>query len=209
MTKSISNGKFITFEGVDGCGKSTQTDKLVEKLFETEISALTVREPGGDPISESIRKLLLHAEESMSDRAEALLMIASRAQLTDKVILPHLINGKWVVADRYADSTLAYQGGGRGLSVNVLEAINNFGTYTLKPDITFFIDIPIKKANERMSVSRDRIEREGANFQQRVRDQYLAMNTKEPERVILINGEQSIDKVFEDIWSAMKEKFSL
>lgn len=209
MTKSISNGKFITFEGVDGCGKSTQADKLVEKLFETEISALTVREPGGDPISESIRKLLLHAEESMSDRAEALLMIASRAQLTDKVILPHIINGKWVVADRYADSTLAYQGGGRGLSVNALEAINNFGTYTLKPDITFFIDIPVEKANERMSVSRDRIEREGANFQQRVRDQYLAMSTKEPERVILINGEQSIDKVFEDIWSVMKEKFSL
>jgi len=209
MTKSISNGKFITLEGVDGCGKSTQADKLVEKLFETEISALTVREPGGDPISESIRKLLLHAEESMSDRAEALLMIASRAQLTDKVILPHIINGKWVVADRYADSTLAYQGGGRGLSVNALEAINNFGTYTLKPDITFFIDIPVEKANERMSVSRDRIEREGANFQQRVRDQYLAMNTKEPERVILINGEQSIDKVFEDIWSIMKEKFSL
>ena len=209
MTKSISNGKFITLEGVDGCGKSTQADKIVEKLFETEISALTVREPGGDPISESIRKLLLHAEESMSDRAEALLMIASRAQLTDKVILPHIINGKWVVADRYADSTLAYQGGGRGLSVNALEAINNFGTYTLKPDITFFIDIPVEKANERMSVSRDRIEREGANFQQRVRDQYLAMNTKEPERVILINGEQSIDKVFEDIWSIMKEKFSL
>ncbi len=209
MTKSISNGKFITLEGVDGCGKSTQADKLVEKLFETEISALTVREPGGDPISESIRKLLLHAEESMSDRAEALLMIASRAQLTDKVILPHIINGKWVVADRYADSTLAYQGGGRGLSVNALEAINNFGTYTLKPDITFFIDIPVEKANERMSVSRDRIEREGANFQQRVRDEYLAMNTKEPERVILINGEQSIDKVFEDIWIVMKEKFSL
>ena len=209
MTKSISNGKFITLEGVDGCGKSTQADKLVEKLFETDISAVTVREPGGDHISESIRKLLLHAEESMSDRAEALLMIASRAQLTDKVILPHIINGKWVVADRYADSTLAYQGGGRGLSVNALEVINNFGTYTLKPDITFFIDIPVEKANERMSVSRDRIEREGANFQQRVRDQYLAMNTKEPERVILINGEQSVDKVFEDIWSIMKEKFSL
>ena len=206
---SHETGILISFEGSEGCGKSTQADKLVEKLFETEISALTVREPGGDPISESIRKLLLHAEESMSDRAEALLMIASRAQLTDKVILPHIINGKWVVADRYADSTLAYQGGGRGLSVNALEAINNFGTYTLKPDITFFIDIPVEKANERMSVSRDRIEREGANFQQRVRDQYLAMNTKEPERVILINGEQSIDKVFEDVWSAMKEKFSL
>ena len=209
MTESTSSGKFITFEGVDGCGKSTQAEKLVEKLFEVNIPAVTVREPGGDPISESIRKLLLHAEESMSDRAEALLMIASRAQLTDKVILPHIINGKWVVADRYADSTLAYQGGGRGLSVKALDEINNFGTYTLKPDITFFIDIPIEKANERMSVSRDRIEKEGSNFQQRVRDQYLALNSKNPDRVFLINGEQSIDKVFEDIWSKMKEKFNL
>jgi dTMP kinase len=209
MTESTSSGKFITFEGVDGCGKSTQAEKLVEKLFEIDISAVTVREPGGDPISESIRKLLLHAEESMSDRAEALLMISSRAQLTDKVILPHIINGKWVVADRYADSTLAYQGGGRGLSVNALNEINNFGTYTLKPDITFFIDVPIEKADERMSVSRDRIEKEGSNFQQRVRDQYLTIHAKDPDRVVLINGEQSIDKVFEDVWSAMKEKFSL
>jgi|TARA_B100001093_G_scaffold138651_1_gene131139 dTMP kinase len=209
MTESTSSGKFITFEGVDGCGKSTQAEKLVEKLFEIDISAVTVREPGGDPISESIRKLLLHAEESMSDRAEALLMISSRAQLTDKVILPHIINGKWVVADRYADSTLAYQGGGRGLSVNALNEINNFGTYTLKPDITFFIDVPIEKADERMSVSRDRIEKEGLNFQQRVRDQYLTIHAKDPDRVVLINGEQSIDKVFEDVWSAMKEKFSL
>lgn len=209
MTESTSSGKFITFEGVDGCGKSTQAEKLVEKLFEIDISAVTVREPGGDPISESIRKLLLHAEESMSDRAEALLMISSRAQLTDKVILPHIINGKWVVADRYADSTLAYQGGGRGLSVNALDEINNFGTYTLKPDITFFIDVPIEKADERMSVSRDRIEKEGLNFQQRVRDQYLTIHAKDPDRVVLINGEQSIDKVFEDVWSAMKEKFSL
>ena len=209
MTESISNGKFITFEGVDGCGKSTQAEKLVDKLSEIEISAVTVREPGGDPISESIRKLLLHAEESMSDRAEALLMISSRAQLTDKVILPQIINGKWVVADRYADSTLAYQGGGRGLSVSALEEINNFGTYTLKPDITFFIDLSVEKANERMSVSRDRIEKEGPNFQERVRDQYLALNAKEPNRVILIDGEQSIDKVFEDIWNAMQEKFGL
>lgn len=209
MIESTSSGKFITFEGVDGCGKSTQAEKLVEKLFEIDISAVTVREPGGDPISESIRKLLLHAEESMSDRAEALLMISSRAQLTDKVILPHIINGKWVVADRYADSTLAYQGGGRGLSVNALNEINNFGTYTLKPDITFFIDVPIEKADERMSVSRDRIEKEGSNFQQRVRDQYLTIHAKDPDRVVLINGEQSIDKVFEDVWSAMKEKFSL
>ena len=110
MTESISSGKFITVEGIDGCGKTTQAEFIVDGLIDAGLPAKLVREPGGDPISESIRKLLLHAEESMSDRAEALLMIASRAQLTDKVILPQIINGSWVVADRYADSTLAYQG---------------------------------------------------------------------------------------------------
>ena len=209
MTNSITSGKFITVEGIDGCGKTTQAEFIIDGLVEAGLSAKLVREPGGDPISESIRKLLLHAEESMSDRAEALLMIASRAQLTDKVILPQIIDGKWVVEDRYADSTLAYQGGGRGLSVNSLDMINEFGTYTLKPDLTFFIDISVDIANSRMRVERDRIEKEGSNFQQRVRDQYLALHSKNPDRVVLINGEQSIDKVFEDIWSKMKEKFNL
>ena len=209
MTESISSGKFITVEGIDGCGKSTQAEFIIDGLIELGLSAKLVREPGGDPISESIRKLLLHAEESMSDRAEALLMIASRAQLTDKIILPQIINGKWVVADRYADSTLAYQGGGRGLSIKSLDLINEFGTYTLKPDLTFFIDISVDVANSRMRVERDRIEKEGNDFQQRVRDQYLNLCEKESERVILINGDQAIDQVKVEIWNHMKEKFDI
>ena len=209
MTESISSGKFITVEGIDGCGKTTQAEFIIDRLVDAGLSAKLVREPGGDPISESIRKLLLHAEESMSDRAEALLMIASRAQLTDKMILPQLINGAWVVADRYADSTLAYQGGGRGLSVQSLDSINEFGTYTLKPDLTFFIDISVDVANTRMRVERDRIEKEGDGFQQRVREQYLNLHEKEPERVILINGEQSIELVRAEIWSHIKEKLEL
>ena len=209
MTESISSGKFITVEGIDGCGKTTQAEFIIDGLVAAGLSAKLVREPGGDPISESIRKLLLHAEESMSDRAEALLMIASRAQLTDKVILPQVINGTWVVADRYADSTLAYQGGGRGLSVQSLDSINEFGTYTLKPDLTFFIDISVDVANTRMRVERDRIEKEGDGFQQRVREQYLNLHEKEPERVILINGEQSIELVRAEIWSHIKEKLKL
>jgi len=209
MTESISSGKFITVEGVDGCGKTTQAEFIIDGLIEAGLSAKLVREPGGDPISESIRKLLLHAEESMSDRAEALLMIASRAQLTDKVILPQIIDGKWVVADRYADSTLAYQGGGRGLSVKSLDTINEFGTYTLKPDLTFFIDISIDVANSRMRVERDRIEKEGNDFQQRVRDQYLKLSESEPDRVIVINGDRSIDEVKADIWTHVKEKFNI
>ena len=207
MTESISSGKFITVEGIDGCGKTTQAEFIIDGLVEAGLSAKLVREPGGDPISESIRKLLLHAEESMSDRAEALLMIASRAQLTDKVILPQIIDGKWVVADRYADSTLAYQGGGRGLSVNSLDMINEFGTYTLKPDLTFFIDISVDIANSRMRVERDRIEKEGNDFQQRVRDQYLKLSEKDSDRVVVINGDKSIDKIKADIWTHMKEKF--
>tara|TARA_Y100000748_G_C15343120_1_gene428804 strand:- start:24 stop:653 length:630 start_codon:yes stop_codon:yes gene_type:complete len=209
MTESISSGKFITVEGIDGCGKSTQAEFITDGLIELGLSAKLVREPGGDPISESIRKLLLHAEESMSDRAEALLMIASRAQLTDKIILPQIINGKWVVADRYADSTLAYQGGGRGLSIKSLDLINEFGTYTLKPDLTFFIDISVDVANSRMRVERDRIEKEGNDFQQRVRDQYLNLCEKDSERVVLINGDQSIDQVKVEIWNHMKEKFDI
>ena len=206
MTESTSRGKFITFEGIDGCGKTTQAEMLLELLEKQELSISFVREPGGDPISESIRKLLLHSEEIMSDRAEALLMIASRAQLTDKVILPHLLNGRWMIADRYADSTLAYQGGGRGLNSTALEEINYFGTYTLKPDLTFFIDISVEEANIRMSVSRDRIEKEGQEFQQRVRDFYTNLHTKEPERVMLINGENSIDAIHNEISSIVSEK---
>ena len=206
MTESTSRGKFITFEGIDGCGKTTQAAMLLELLEKQELSISFVREPGGDPISESIRKLLLHSEEIMSDRAEALLMIASRAQLTDKVILPYLLNGRWVVSDRYADSTLAYQGGGRGLSSIALKEINYFGTYTLKPDLTFFIDISVEEANKRVSVSRDRIEKEGEEFQQRVRDFYTNLHTEEPERVILINGENSIDAIHNEIWSIVNEK---
>ena len=206
MTESTSRGKFITFEGIDGCGKTTQAKMLVELLEKQKLSISFVREPGGDPISESIRKLLLHSEEIMSDRAEALLMIASRAQLTDKVILPYLLNGRWVVADRYADSTLAYQGGGRGLNSTALEEINYFGTYTLKPDLTFFIDISVEEANKRVSVSRDRIEKEGDEFQQKVRDFYTNLHTKELERVILINGENSIDAIHNEIWSIVNEK---
>ena len=209
MTESISSGKFITVEGIDGCGKTTQAEFIIDGLVEAGLSAKLVREPGGDPISESIRKLLLHAEESMSDRAEALLMIASRAQLTDKVILPQIIDGKWVVADRYADSTLAYQGGGRGLSVNSLDMINEFGTYTLKPDLTFFIDISVDIANSRMRVERDRIEKEGNDFQQRVRDQYLKLSEKDSDRVVVINGDKSINEIKANIWTHMKEKFKI
>jgi len=206
MNDLIDSGKFITFEGIDGSGKTSQCELLVDYLEEKTVSAKMVREPGGDAISESIRKLLLHSDEKMSDRTEALLMVASRAQLTDKVILPLLIDGKWVIADRYADSTIAYQGGGRGLNPNELDQINNFGTYTLTPDLTFYLDLPVEIANNRMSVSRDRIEREGENFQQRVRDMYLSLCEKHQDRFILLDGSLKKEEIHTKVCEVVQER---
>ena len=207
---SISKGKLITFEGIDGSGKSTQAKRLVDYLNISKETAIFVREPGGTTISEEIRDILLNRHlEDINDRTEALLMTGSRSQLTHEIIIPNINKGLHVIADRYSDSTLAYQGGGRGLSVQALDSINEFGTYTLKPDLTFFIDISVDVANTRMRVERDRIEKEGDGFQQRVREQYLKLHENEPERVILINGEQSIEDVRTEIWNHVKEKLEL
>ena len=138
----LNKGKFITFEGIDGCGKSTQVKMLVEKLKQLNLDVTTIREPGGTRISESIRDILLYRDtHELGERTEALLMTASRAQLTKELILPALNEGKWVIADRYADSTLAYQGGGRKVKIEWLEKLNEFATYDTIPDLTFFIDI--------------------------------------------------------------------
>ena len=139
---------FISFEGIDGCGKSTQVKMLVEKFERKKINYLLVREPGSTSISEKIRKILLDKElGEMNSRTEALLMMASRAQLTKEIIIPKLKSGFVIIADRYIDSTIAYQGAGRGLSIDLLDKINNFATYELKPDITFLIDLSSKLAS--------------------------------------------------------------
>ncbi len=139
---NFKNGKFITFEGIDGCGKSTQVKMLVEKLEQLGMDVNTVREPGGTRISESIREILLYRDtHELGERTEALLMTASRAQLTAEVILPSLKKGTWVIADRYADSTIAYQGGGRDVEIKWLEKLNQFATFDITPDLTIFIDI--------------------------------------------------------------------
>ena len=124
---SLNNAKFITFEGIDGCGKSTQARLLLEYMNNSGVETILVREPGGTNISESIRDILLHSSSSqMGDRTESLLMTASRAQLTQEVIVPNIDKGKFVIADRYSDSTLAYQGGGRNLDIEWLIELNNY-----------------------------------------------------------------------------------
>ena len=202
----MKKGKFITFEGIDGCGKSTQVKMLVSRLQEIEIDVITVREPGGTRISESIREILLYRDtHELGERTEALLMTASRAQLTKEVILPALNDGKWVIADRYADSTLAYQGGGRKITLDWLDKINQFATYETVPDLTFFIDILPSEGEKRQNSKLDRIEQAGIEFQSQTRDQYLNLFEKYPNRIKKIDGHQSIESIHDSIWEELKK----
>ena len=160
-TYTLNRSYFISFEGIDGSGKSTQAKLLIERLNSNSIETCFVREPGGTKISEEIRKILLDDRaEEMSSRTEALLMCASRAQLTKNIIMPELKSGKWVIADRYSDSTLAYQGGGRGIDLDWLVKLNEFATFGTQPDVTFYIDVDSDIGLQRRnSISGDRIER--------------------------------------------------
>jgi len=204
---TFDKGKFITFEGIDGCGKSTQVKMLVEKLEQLKMDVITIREPGGTRISESIRDILLYRDtHELSERTEALLMTASRAQLTNEMILPALEKGTWVIADRYADSTLAYQGGGRQIDIDSLEKLNKFATYDTVPDLTIFIDISPEEGVRRQKTKLDRIEQAGIDFQIKVRDQYLKLAEKYSDRIVIINGQDDIDTIHKNIWREFKQR---
>ena len=202
---------FISFEGIDGCGKTTQVKMLMERLSKHQIESCLVREPGGTKISEEIRKILLkNRNDKMSSRTEALLMTASRAQLTKDIIIPQLDSGKWVVADRFKDSTLAYQGGGRGIDLNILLKLNHFATYEKDPDITFFIDLTADECNKRRTkLNLDRIENDGITFQTNVREQYLKLSNMFSKRFITIDGKNSFDELHRIIWAEINHRKNL
>ncbi len=204
---TLIRGKFITFEGIDGCGKSTQVQMLVDKIKQLKMEIITVREPGGTRISESIRDILLYRDtHELGERTEALLMTASRAQLTKEIILPALENGTWVIADRYADSTIAYQGGGREVSLDSLEKLNQFATYNTIPDLTIFIDIAPEEGVKRQKTKLDRIEQAGIDFQNRTREIYLQLAEKYPDRIVIINGQQDINTIHNEIWKIFNNR---
>lgn len=203
----MDKGKFITFEGIDGCGKSTQVQMLVDKLKQVGQGVITIREPGGTRISESIRDILLYRDtHELGERTEALLMTASRAQVTKEIILPSLNGGKWVIADRYADSTIAYQGGGRKITIDWLEKINQFATYEMTPDLTFFIDILPSEGKKRQNSKLDRIEQAGIDFQTRTREIYLNLAKKYSNRFVVIDGHEDIDIIHAKIWKELKRR---
>jgi dTMP kinase len=173
----------------------------------TERNTILVREPGGTIISEEIRQILLHHHISnISDRTEALLMTGSRSQLTYEVIMPELINGQNVIADRFYDSTLAYQGGGRKLDLDWLIKLNHFATYDLEPDVTFLIDILPEEASKRKSKEGDRIERAGIELQTLVRDTYLELSIRFKERIVVIDGHDTIENIHSLIIEELKRK---
>ncbi|MDP6861770.1 MAG: dTMP kinase [Candidatus Marinimicrobia bacterium] len=204
---SLNNAKFITFEGIDGCGKSTQARLLLDHMNNTGVETILVREPGGTNISESIREILLHSSSSqMGDRTESLLMTASRAQLTQEVIVPNIDQGKFVIADRYSDSTLAYQGGGRNLDIEWLIELNNYATFTLLPDITFFVDIRPEEALRRKDSDKDRIEGEGIELQTRVRKTYQILAERFNDRYVIIDGYAEKGDIHQKVLNEMKRR---
>ena len=204
---SLNNAKFITFEGIDGCGKSTQARLLLEYMNNSGVETILVREPGGTNISESIREILLHSSSSqMGDRTESLLMTASRAQLTQEIIVPNMDKGKFVIADRYSDSTLAYQGGGRNLDIEWLIELNNYATFTLLPDITFFVDIRPEEALRRKNSDKDRIEGEGIELQTRVRKTYQILAERFNDRYVIIDGYAEKGEIHQKVLNEMKRR---
>ncbi|MDI3472615.1 MAG: dTMP kinase [Thermotogaceae bacterium] len=202
MVKSLM--PFISFEGIDASGKSTQINLLCEFLKKKEIDFLVVREPGGTSIGEKVREILLSPESHMFPETEFLLYAASRAQLVREKILPALKDKKFVIADRFADSSVAYQGFGRGIGIDKIDSINNFATLNIVPDITFIIDIPVEVSLQRKAEKRDRIELEKREFIEKVREGYHVLS-KDP-RFVLIDGNRDIMEVHHDIVNILKER---
>ena len=201
------SGLFISFEGIDGCGKSTQADLLRSHLESKGEQVELLREPGGTALSEQIREILLNPNnEKMDPSTESILLSASRAQLTREIIIPALERGNVVICDRYADSTLAYQGYGRGINLEWLEKLNEFATAGLKPDITLLVDLPVDEAFNRMqSKSFDRIEMEGIEFLDKVRSGYLELTDRFSKRYFMIDGMETIEEMNKKIINKIEE----
>lgn len=191
----MSTAKFITFEGVDGAGKSTHLMWFAEQLRARGLDVLVTREPGGTPLGEHLREILLH--QPMLPGTEALLMFAARYEHVEQVIRPALQRGTWVISDRFSDASFAYQGGGRGMPTGKLEELESWVHGDLQPDLTLIFDIPVEVARQRLmnNFSLDRFEKEQSAFFERVRQAYLDRYARHPERYALINAAQSMDDV--------------
>jgi dTMP kinase len=197
-------GKFISFEGPDGSGKSTQVRLLAEYLSRAGYDIVATREPGGTDTAEKIRKLLLDPlNKKITDRTEVLLYAASRAQHVEELIKPALAQGKFVICDRFIDSTIAYQGFGRNLNLDLLDMVNKVATGGLLPDLTVLLDISpevgLNRIKDLRHCSKDRLEQETVDFHRRVRQGYLYLAEKYPQRIKIIRADESKDRIFQEV----------
>lgn len=189
-------GIFITFEGADGSGKTTQLEKIADLLKEQKYEVITTREPGALEVGQQIRDIVLHHKGEVSDKCEMFLYLADRAQHVDTFIKPLLKEGKIVLCDRYIDSNIAYQGYGRGNDVEQTIHLNNIATSGLLPDLTIVFDIDTKTAQERVGETKDRLEAAGIEFHEKVRQGYLKLAINNPERIKVVNANNSIETVY-------------
>lgn len=205
-------GRFITFEGPEGSGKTTQARRLKLRLEGHGFNVLYTREPGGTPTGEAIRDILQHdaAGEPLHPEAEVLLFEASRAQLVRDVITPHLERGTWVLCDRYADSTTAYQGYGRGFGREKMETINDFAIGSSLPDATILLDIDVEEGFERINAAAlipDRIESETREFHRKVREGYLELAERSPDRFQVLDACGRPEEIENHVWEVIEREF--
>lgn len=192
-------GLFITFEGVDGCGKTTQMKLLSEYLESKGYEVVLTREPGAKGLGEKIREILLHYDGEVSSKAESFLFLADRAQNIEKIVNPSVVAGKMVLCDRHTDSTVAYQGYGRGVDIDELKMLNNLAVGNRKPDITFVFDIDVETSMTRVGKEKDRMESAGIEFFNRVRNGYLEIAKQESARVVVVDSMRQIEVIQTDV----------
>lgn len=194
-----NKGLFITFEGADGCGKTTQIKLLDEYLRSEGYKTLLTREPGSKGLGVKLREILLNYDDEVSPRCESFLFLADRAQHVDCIIKPALKEDVIVLCDRHTDSTVAYQGYGRGLDLEQIHSLNNMATSGLKPDLTFVFDIDVETSQSRVGKEKDRMESAGVEFFERVRQGFLEIAKLEPERVKVIDSTQTIEEIHKQV----------
>lgn len=207
-SSSITHSRFITFEGPEGAGKTTQLGRLQQRLTQAGQAHLLTREPGGSPLGTRIRDLLLDPALDMEPLPEFLLYSASRAQLVQTVIQPALARGEWVICDRYFDSSLAYQGYGRGLELRLLREVTQSATGGLTPDLTFLLDLDpaVGLARAAARGQPDRLEQADLSFHQRVRAGFLELAAQEAGRFVVLDAQQPSDELEAQIWEKVRER---
>ncbi len=194
----MQKGLFITFEGADGSGKTTQLNNVKSFLEQKGFDVVITREPGALDIGQKIRNILLHHDGIVADRCEMFLFLADRAQHVETFIKPAIDEGKIILCDRHTDSTIAYQGYGRGQDINLLKDLNKIAINGLNPDLTLLFDVSTEVAQERVGSEKDRMESAGIEFHKKVRNGYLELQKQEPERIKIVNANNSIEEVFEE-----------